>query len=350
MTPVRSLIESRPMAGRTFAPTTESQTYTLYGLTVRSDLRLPIAAELRSAAPADVTVRCVRTPGAAPMPDGPVVWEDRCPAACHDGAVFARVHRGPGGAWIWKDGVGTCHVGPDAREVDVYPAPGADDGALGLMLLGPVSALVLQRFGTPSLHACAVLTNDGATNGRAIAFLGRPGQGKSTLAATFVRRGASLVTDDVLPLSIRDETVLGVPGPPMMKVWHETAEGALGIPDGLPSLTATLDKKLFALDGRYATARQPEPLRAIYLLDRYDPVVAGRANVEVRPIPVRDGLATLVAHTARGELLRPAEMARHLPLYARLVAQAPVRVLSYPSGFEHQQPVYERVLAELEDR
>jgi hypothetical protein len=43
----------------------------------------------------------------------------------------------------------------------------------------------------------------------------------------------------------------------------------------------------------------------------------------------------------------PHEEARLLPLYARLVEQAPVRVLSFPGSFEHQATVRERVLADV---
>jgi hypothetical protein len=36
-----------------------------------------------------------------------------------------------------------------------------------------------------------------------------------------------------------------------------------------------------------------------------------------------------------------------LPRYARVAAQVPIRVLSYPSGLEHREAVRAAVLAEL---
>jgi hypothetical protein len=41
-------------------------------------------------------------------------------------------------------------------------------------------------------------------------------------------------------------------------------------------------------------------------------------------------------------------MAHLLPLYTRLVARVPMRVVSYPNGFEHHDAVYDRLLTDLE--
>ena len=37
-----------------------------------------------------------------------------------------------------------------------------------------------------------------------------------------------------------------------------------------------------------------------------------------------------------------------LPLYSRLATQAPVSILSYPHGFDYQDMVYERIVADVE--
>src|SRR5438270_8353143 len=66
-------------------------------------------------------------------------------------------------------------------------------------LLGPVLAFVLRRRGTLALHASAV-----ALGGRAVAIAAAPGGGKSTTAAAFAERGASILTEDVLPIEWRD--------------------------------------------------------------------------------------------------------------------------------------------------
>jgi hypothetical protein len=58
-----------------------------------------------------------------------------------------------------------------------------------------VTAFLLAMSGRCVLHGSAV-----DIGGRAVAFVGASGQGKSTMAAMFCAAGATLVTDDVLPL------------------------------------------------------------------------------------------------------------------------------------------------------
>jgi hypothetical protein len=270
------------------------------------------------------------------------VAETRCAAPCHDNRVVARVHRGRADAWFWFDSLGTSHVRPGAGTVDVYTADSADERALGLLLAGQVSVFLLHQSGTPTLHASAVATEHGAA-----AFFGPKGRGKSTMAASFLRRAATLLTDDVLALQVRDGVVEGVPGPALMKVWSATARHTLELSDELPNLMAGLDKKLLSLDGRYPLAVSAIPLRALYVLNRYDPDAAGSTSVSLRTLTSREGLAVLFAQISHGAHLEPAEVARFLPVYSRLLAQAPVRVLSYPDGFAQQEAVCERIMSDL---
>ncbi len=83
----------------------------------------------------------------------------------------------------------------DLRTVVCHPVPEGPKGVIPIIIAGTVSAFVLAMGGRCVLHGSAV-----EINGRAIAFVGTSGQGKSTMAAMFCAQGASLITDDVLPL------------------------------------------------------------------------------------------------------------------------------------------------------
>lgn len=83
----------------------------------------------------------------------------------------------------------------ELRTVVCHPVPEGPEGVIPIIIAGTVSAFVLAMGGRCVLHGSAV-----EVDGRAIAFVGISGQGKSTMAAMFCARGASLVTDDVLPL------------------------------------------------------------------------------------------------------------------------------------------------------
>jgi hypothetical protein len=254
-------------------------------------------------------------------------------------------YRGLGGDWIQFSGIGTFHVAAGARWVDVYPDAAMSEESLGLVLVGHIAVFVLYLLGCPSLHAGAVATERGA-----VVFVGPKGQGKSTMTASFLRRGAALLTDDALPLRQETDGIYGAPSLPMMKLWRETAACALQLPEELPNLVANYDKRLFELDDRFAYAKRPQRVRAIYVLDRYDAAFSDRRGISIRTLSPREGFAALVPQTAYLALLQPREAAGLLPLYSRLVAQAPVRVLSFPSGFEHQEAVYGRIMADLEVR
>jgi hypothetical protein len=318
--------------------------YSLYGLRVCSDVPLPVPpiAPVGMATAACIFSRA-RPGQMPPEPDAAVVVEKYCDGPCHNGAPILQVRRGPSGTWIWNLGIGTCHVAPGARRVEIYPEAGADERALGLMLLGQVATFVMFQLGYPSLHASAVVTERGA-----VAFLGQPGQGKSTMAACFLRHGAPLLTDDVLPLRALHDGIYGVPGPPIMKLWPETAECTLRLSEQLPSLTATVEKKLLTLDHRYLLAQEPARLCGLYMVRRYMLAQGQTADVTLATVNPRDALRAVLSQTMRGEFLHPAEVARLLPVYSRLIAQAPVHVLRFPNGFEHQDQVRARILEHLE--
>jgi hypothetical protein len=314
--------------------------YAMYGMHVRSDLVLPVAPGRQGSEGADLLFR--RAVGKAPAPLGLLVHETRCDCAKHGGAVVSRVLRSHLGTWICHESIAIFVVSSDARRVDVYPEDGADEREIGLLLAGEVTTYILHRRGHPCLHASAITTAYGA-----VAFVGPHGRGKSTMAASFLRHGGTLLADDTLAFEARSGGVYGLPALPMLKVWPETAMHTLRLDEELPGVDATNVKKLFALAGRYPFATQPALLRALYLLERYDPVATGRTDVGIRSVNPRDGVAALLSQTSFAAMLQPVETMALLPVYARLAVQAPVRVLTCPNGFEYQDAVHAAIMADI---
>ena len=116
------------------------------------------------------------------------------------------------------------------------------------------------------------------------------------------------------------------------------------IPDGL---VPGYDKKLVSLEGVHDCAETPERLSALYVLQRYDPDRAGTDEVAIERLGGHAGLVAVLEHVSQGSFLSPSEMGRLLPIYVQAIRQAPVRVLRYPSGFEYQEAVCERVFQDL---
>jgi hypothetical protein len=246
------------------------------------------------------------------------------------------------GFWFWWDSLATVHVSPDSRTVEVFLEPDPDYSMLGSLLAGPLAAVILGQLGYPILHASAVATPAGA-----VAFLGRKGHGKSTIAASFLRRGASLLTDDMLLLRLQADTVCGVPGPPIMRLWKPTVEQTLGLAaDDLPDVATTLDKKVLWIDGQYSMVKEPTRLIALYFLDRYELSPGQSPVVSSHALSGTAALTALLAQTYH-PVVTAYPVALFLPTFVRLLKQARVRTLHYPTGFELQEAARQLVLQEV---
>jgi len=197
-----------------------------------------------------------------------------------------------------------------------------------LQLLGPVLAYWLERRARFVLHASAVVLG-----GRAAAFVGRQGDGKSGLAAALLRIGASLLSDDVVPLEIRGEETLVHPGFPQMRMWPDEAACFLERFEHLPRVHPTLTKRWVPVgpDGLGAFEGDAVPLGCLYLLDRRP---EADAPLEIRTLSPRDAVIELLRHSFTPLLVEAAGLQpARLDLVARLVLQIPVKRLRYPSGF-----------------
>jgi hypothetical protein len=171
-------------------------------------------------------------------------------------------------------------------EIGYSPAAGAEETAVRLYLLGScMGALLMQRKTLP-LHGSAVVID-----GKAYAFVGESGAGKSTLAAAFVKRGYSLLTDDVIPVSfMRDQVPAVVPAYPQQKLWRESLE----------RLGMNRNRYLLIYDSKYAIpvssrfCNEPIPLAGVFELVKSD-----KEQVEMVRLEGLERLPTLQYHTYR---------------------------------------------------
>jgi hypothetical protein len=95
-------------------------------------------------------------------------------------------------------GLADFHISDDGRRVEARHDRGCSPEQVVLLFSGTVMSFLLALRGLLVLHGSAVVLDDGS----ALAFIGRSGTGKSTLAALCCAVGAPLVTDDVLPLDL----------------------------------------------------------------------------------------------------------------------------------------------------
>ena len=212
-----------------------------------------------------------------------------------------------------------------------------DDAAT--YLLGPVLGLVLRLRGVTCLHASAI-----AIDGRAVAFVGPPGAGKSTIAAAFVQNGYPMLADDIVALSVDDTTTYVQPAYPQVRLWPESVTLLYGAADVLPRLTPTGEKRALRLaqdDGRFQAQRRP--LAAIHLLT---PGASG-TEPRVERLHSRQALLALVSNTSASYVLNAAMRHAELGALAQLVSYVPVRRLVRPGDVTSIADVCRSVLDDV---
>jgi hypothetical protein len=145
----------------------------------------------------------------------------------------------------------------DGDRVDVDAEPDADARSLALRLTGPVMTAVLHLRGLLVLHASAVADGDGG----AVAFAGRSGVGKSTLAWVLRAAGARFVSDDICAVRLDGAAPPAVlPAYPYAKLWPDALARHPDV--AVSPLAPGIDKLVTPVDG----LRAEVPLRRLYEL------------------------------------------------------------------------------------
>ena len=149
-----------------------------------------------------------------------------------------------------------CDRGLNTAMVHLHP--GFDPDIVGVVLPGTLMATRLIMDGRLVLHASALETETGV-----IAFLGKPGMGKSTLAGLGLVAGYRLITDDVLRADLGQDVVRVWPGAREVRL-RESAVSVAGLAPG--NSRGTADGRLALGDQAVRTTVGPGhqhlPLRA----------------------------------------------------------------------------------------
>ncbi|HKV99611.1 MAG TPA: hypothetical protein VJN96_07300 [Vicinamibacterales bacterium] len=293
--------------------------YRVYGLTLRTPLSLPIPAAPVSTH-ADLLLRPAR---AAEFPSSarrPRSWFRY--RALPDGAAHLE----------WR-GLFEFLVSPDGGTVRYRRLARASDRSLGTYLLGHVLSFSLVARGAEPLHGTAV-----TVGGEAVVFLGECGDGKSTLGAAMIRRGAKMLSDDLIAIHRRGRSCLVQPGPARLKLYRHVARAVIGRRREWP-MHADTAKLVVPVRAR-ERARRPVRLRAFYVLARgrdirIDTLSPGAAVVEL----LRSSFNLTVDSRSR-------ERTR-FKLAAALARSVPVKRLTYPRSLAALPKVCDTVLRDL---
>lgn len=272
----------------------DSCEYKLFGLTLRSEWRLPELHEATFDHAPDVIVDCGEIPVMLPLTPG--------------------VHKADDGMLLNIEGVARYWV-TGGRIISVDRADGAQEENVRLFLLGSAMGILLHQRGMLPLHANAV-----EVGGQAIAFVGPSGAGKSTLAGWFHDHGRRVIADDVCVVRFDSRgRPFATAGIPRLRLWKDALIASGRHPDA--------HRLSYAGDDSYEKYDVPLgndgeapdlPLAAIYLLEEGE-------KFGIVPLGGAVAAETLFANTYRGAFVQATGNPRgHWDACLRLLSATPV--------------------------
>jgi len=213
-------------------------------------------------------------------------------------------------------------------EIIITPDPGADHGVFPLYVQGMMLASALYQRDFLVLHASVI-----DLNGRAIAFMGPVGAGKSTLASTFLARGRGILADDNAALELSGEPFHVLPAFPSLKVYPDVAR-SLGHSDlVLRPMHSSQAKHAQPVNGAFSVC--PLPLKAIYVLDR-------DAETAVSELSTLESVTELIRHSVPTRW-GVSGHARHLTMCASLARSVPIFCIRTFSALSEIAGIAERI-------
>lgn len=246
---------------------------------------------------------------------------------------FCRVGEGHVGR---VPGIADFVIAADLRHVVCHPVSAGRTAVIPIIVPGTITAFLLTMGGRCVLHGSAV-----DRGGRAVAFVGVSGQGKSTMAAIFCGAGASLVSDDLLPLEF------GGDGAASDSVFSLRSGCEIRLREKAASLADRFgeDAVRITQDERHAVAPPTSLLERIPL----DAIVLPRPDREHREVTARRlsaGEASLaLGRCERIEGWRGRDhFRRQFADIGRVVASVPVFEVAVPWGPPFGNDLAQRVL------
>jgi hypothetical protein len=255
-----------------------------------------------------------------------------------DGTIWTEFYRSGDSYLLRFPGLADFEVSADGTEVIAHPALDTDEATIDHLYINQIIPLALSRQGQPTFHASVVTVPGGA-----VAFLGRSGMGKSTLAASYALNDGAFLTDDGLLI---DETAAGcmaMPSHASLRLWDDSVEAL--VVDDIPKasqITYSSKARLLAGDA-LAYSDEQAPLLAAFVL----------ANSDVKDVEIicLNGLSRYMAWLENSFLLDVEDhelLTRHFEWTHRISGRVPTFALDFPRDYAILPDVRDAVRQHLE--
>ncbi len=230
------------------------------------------------------------------------------------------------------------------RSIRCVPQEQTPPHTLHHLLLDQVLPLVLNHKGKEVLHGAAVITPYGAC-----AFVGPTGTGKSTLAASFLSAGYSVLSDDCVVLDSRNGNIVAIPAYPGLRLWNDALAALFGTTGSCAPVAHYTPKQRFtAALSATPFCSSAVPLAGIYVLGTSDTEHEAPASTpEMHLLAEREALMTLLSLAFKLDIRDHRMLTREFDFLHRLVTQIPVRRLTVPDSFAALPSVHAAILHDL---
>ncbi len=216
--------------------------------------------------------------------------------------------------------------------VSCTPVPGVPEAVVTALYYNQIKPLLQNLAGGLVLHGSAV-----ACEGRALAFLGGSGRGKSTLAAGFARAGYPFLTDDGVVLEEAGPGHLVIPNQPFVRL-RPDSEAAV--------LDSCLIERGDTLKNRVGSGpdlpfqHDPLPLGALYFIGE-----GQVGDIVIDPMAQAAVLSALMRHSFILDVENRGRLRTQFDRLARLAETVDCFALDYPRRYTQLPQVIAALLA-----
>lgn len=240
-----------------------------------------------------------------------------------DGTVWTEFYRSGKNYLLRFPDLADFEVSADGTEVVAHPAKGTDATTVEHLYNNQLVPLALSRQGRPAFHASAVTVAGGA-----VAFLGKTGMGKSTLAASFALNDAAFLTDDALLVEETNDGLLAMPSHASLRLWEDSVEALIdqGIDEAGP-ISYSSKARLLAGEA-LAHRNEPQPLLAAFVLAAQE-----AQDVSIRTLTGLDRYMAWLGNSFLLDIEDHELLARHFDWTHRISGAVPTFALDYPRDY-----------------
>lgn len=187
-----------------------------------------------------------------------------------------------------------------------------------LFMAWGLGALLHQRNIFP-LHGSVI-----SLGNECVAFCAPSGTGKSSLAALFVKRGYTLLDDNIAAIRFTDGAYMVYPGAPVIKVPHDVLEKSGDSFASLGTFQPFLEKSVVVVHQDFPVYSQP--LRKVYVLTR-----SGQPGFALSPLNGTSRFGSLMKNTFCLQFLRGMnKLSQHFEMVRSMAIQLPMVGVQLP--------------------